>query len=370
MTWFYNLYASVLPPACRSVTTVGSLRFTTMPTMASSGSHKSHSPRSHHVLGRSCSSIGSGGSLGTVQHHRKRSVSGSSLSSLSSLWMPQFRRHDENTTSRSSSSHNLTLGRRSTRSDRCSASGSCSRRTSFASVLSSRRRSEPPSGSDLNETRLLDVAESDGEVPEFSEEVVGGSEFGDRQMHIDLSHQEGPDPVYELAGADVVPEKSPRSPESPRLRRWISTLRRRKQQMPPVVTPRLQRWTLDDFESRPSSPIRPHPSQHKHSGSNSSSIRFITAVRSATATLASVSIATMSRRNSRWRRGQQRSSVVSGSEHRPSMDSYRSMIDEAAKQRSRKRREKLEELIRTEESYVADVKALANVSFQIYLTFG
>jgi hypothetical protein len=36
-------------------------------------------------------------------------------------------------------------------------------------------------------------------------------------------------------------------------------------------------------------------------------------------------------------------------------------MDEGARQRARKRREKLEELIRTEESYVADVKALSNV---------
>lgn len=37
-------------------------------------------------------------------------------------------------------------------------------------------------------------------------------------------------------------------------------------------------------------------------------------------------------------------------------------MDEAAKQRSKKRRDKLEELIRSEESYVADLKALLNVS--------
>jgi hypothetical protein len=38
------------------------------------------------------------------------------------------------------------------------------------------------------------------------------------------------------------------------------------------------------------------------------------------------------------------------------------MLDDAAKQRSRKRRAKLEELIRTEENYVADLKSLSNVS--------
>jgi len=61
------------------------------------------------------------------------------------------------------------------------------------------------------------------------------------------------------------------------------------------------------------------------------------------------------------RRAQQHSSVLSGSEPRPSVDTQRSVIDEAARLRSRKRREKLEEFIRTEESYVADLKALSNV---------
>jgi hypothetical protein len=51
---------------------------------------------------------------------------------------------------------------------------------------------------------------------------------------------------------------------------------------------------------------------------------------------------------------------MSGSDPRPSIDTQRSVLDEASKLRSRKRREKLEELIRTEESYVADLRALSN----------
>ncbi|KAK4900144.1 hypothetical protein LTR28_001451, partial [Elasticomyces elasticus] len=53
-----------------------------------------------------------------------------------------------------------------------------------------------------------------------------------------------------------------------------------------------------------------------------------------------------------------------GSEPRTSIDSnapsLSPWLDEAARQRSRKRREKIEELIRTEENYVADLKALTN----------
>jgi len=134
-----------------------------------------------------------------------------------------------------------------------------------------------------------------------------------------------------------------------------------------TVTPRSQRWTLDDFERKVASPTKRRPARHEKSSSYASSTGFVTAVRSATATIASASVATISRRNSRLRRAQQHSSVLSGSDPRPSVDTQRSIIDEAARQRSRKRREKLEELIRTEESYVADLKALSNVC-SIYMS--
>ena len=150
-------------------------------------------------------------------------------------------------------------------------------------------------------------------------------------------------------------------------KRWVSKLRRKKHKVPPHVSLRTERWTLDDFDRAPLPlpPLSPRRNRqvggHHKSDSQNSSLRFITSIRSATATVASASIATISRRASKWRRGHQRSSVVSASDPRPSVDSARSIVDEAAKQRSRKRREKLEELIRTEESYVADVKALSNV---------
>lgn len=149
--------------------------------------------------------------------------------------------------------------------------------------------------------------------------------------------------------------------EEPRpFRRWVSTLRRRKRQKSatPSVTPRNERWTLDDFDIGP----LPPRSSHAKSDSTNSSIGFVAGVKSATVTLASASIAPLSRRASKWRRTHNRSSIVSGSDPRPSIDTQRSVLDEAGKLRSRKRREKLEELIRTEESYVADLKALSNVS--------
>jgi hypothetical protein len=158
-----------------------------------------------------------------------------------------------------------------------------------------------------------------------------------------------------LLGDDETDEEEPPKP----FRRWVSTLRRRKKhQSTPSVTPRSERWMLDDFDD--DTPLEPQPLLAK-SNSISSSIRFVAGVKSATVTLASTSIAPLSRRASKWRRTHNRSSIMSGSDPRPSIDTQRSVLDEASKLRSRKRREKLEELIRTEESYVADLRALSNV---------
>lgn len=157
-----------------------------------------------------------------------------------------------------------------------------------------------------------------------------------------------------LLGEDATSDEEPQKP----FQRWVSTLRRRKRQSTvPLVISRSERWCLDDFDPA----VLPR-SPHARSDSGTSSLGIIAGVKSATVTLASVSIAPLSRRASKWRRTHNRSSILSASDPRPSVDTQRSILDEAGKLRSRKRREKLEELIRTEESYVADLKALSNVS--------
>ena len=323
---------------------------------------------SYQSFGRSCSSGGSAHSTGTVQHHRLRSLSGSSLSSLTSLWSPPFRRQDDRAPSRSSSIHNLGLRRIPTGSDRRSASGSFSRRTSFASILSTRLRVEVTSGSAQNEDRLLDVEESEAELPEESEDRMSVAEdidgFEAKSVIQDNEFDEPPLLSTESRpiSRETTPEYLASSPQPKGLRRWVSTLRRRKQQKQQQITPRThRRKKLEDVASTASSPAKRPLSHHKKSDSLGSSLAFVTAVKSATATIASVSIATMSGKHARWQRGHRRSSLLSGSDPRPSVDSHRSVVDNAARQRSRKRRAKLEELIRTEESYVADIKALSNV---------
>ena len=320
-------------------------------------------PYRRHGFGRSCSSVGSSAeSTGTVQHHRLRSLSRSSLSSLTSLWAPAFRRQEDNTASRSSSSHNLPLRRIPTSSNRRSGSDFQSRRTSFASVLSSRLRSEPSLVTEQNEPRLLEVAESDGEIPEPSED--DGDSVGEPEVEQPDIVDDTPTSTTPAVGfVEVRDTNETRAGSSaqPGFRRWISTLRKRKKPKKPAFTPRSSPWKFDGLGSMPTSPAKQPITNHKKSDSLGSSLAFVTAVKSATATIASVSIATISRRNTRWQRSHQHSSVISGSDARPSIDSQRSVIDEAAKQRSRKRRDKLEELIHSEESYVADIKALLNV---------
>lgn len=280
-------------------------------------------------LGRSLSSIESVSTPATVRHHKIRSFSTSSLSSIGSLLSPRQR---GSTIARRDS---LTSSRRGFRSDAVTDSG------------------QPT-------LRLVGVEEDGSEY--LATEDDSNADASD--IHHDVELEEDRLVTHtDTASLDDFLE----SPEPKTFRRWISTLRRKKLQAPLPLTPRTQRWTLDDFESRCASPVMPRRSQHQQSDSHTSSLAFVTAFKSVTATVASASIATLSRRNSKWRRGQQHSSLFSASDPRPSVDTQRSVMDDAAKQRSLKRREKLEELLRTEEGYVADLKALSNVPIDFML---
>ena len=152
-------------------------------------------------------------------------------------------------------------------------------------------------------------------------------------------------------------------------RRWMSTLHRRKQYQPKTVQPRVERWALDDSDMPPTEDVAltdQRISRHKKSSSFASS-GFVTAVKSASISLATLSVAPHSRkaRRSTLIRSSHRSSRLSQSLYRPSMDASSSsvrIIDEAARERAIKRRRILEELLSTEEGYVADLKVLVNVS--------
>lgn len=298
--------------------------------------------------GRSCSSsIVSGHSVGTVQRNRVRSVSSNSLASISSLWEPSFPQVDDEIPSRPASAFNLPPLLRSNAhsSHGSAASTDVPRRKSWSPTWeASRLHSDSMTGSEYQELRLVNVQECEDDL------AMAGESESTIQPPEATTRPESLLPSLAL------------SPEPRAFSRWVSTLHRKKPRRPQPTTPRMERWELDNFENRRYSPrdqVGPLP--YSPATSRNSSLGFVTAMRSATVTIASASIAAISRQDSRSRHAR-RLSLASGSMARSSMDTRRSSIDKAAKQRSRRRREKLEELIRTEESYVADVKALSNVS--------
>ena len=151
-------------------------------------------------------------------------------------------------------------------------------------------------------------------------------------------------------------------------RRWMSTLHRRNRQRRKTVQPRIERWCLNDSDMQIyDEPLTgdPKASHHKKSSSFSSS-GFVSAVKSASISLATLSVAPHSRkgRRSTLIRSSNRSSWVSNSLYRPSMDKSSSSVqifDEGSRERAIKRRQILEEMVTSEEGYVADLKALVNV---------
>jgi len=108
---------------------------------------------------------------------------------------------------------------------------------------------------------------------------------------------------------------------------------------------------------------------HYRQSSSGSSTAFVTAMKSATVSVAGTSFFTKSRRNtarsSRGHSRAERSSAASIAHPRLSTDSTCAgrliVMDQAVTERSLQRRRILEELIETEESYIGDVRFLMNV---------
>ncbi|KAH0498836.1 hypothetical protein TgHK011_006066 [Trichoderma gracile] len=149
--------------------------------------------------------------------------------------------------------------------------------------------------------------------------------------------------------------------------KWMRTIHRRARHRPTRSDEgisSLQPSYGNDVHSRTSPWKRTH---HRHSSSGSS-FAFVAAVRSASASLASVSAVARSRRTTVRSQGfstTERSSRASISGPRASEDScfleHRSLADLATIERSLQRRKVLEELISTEEGYIGDVRFLMNV---------
>jgi hypothetical protein len=168
------------------------------------------------------------------------------------------------------------------------------------------------------------------------------------------------------SSASVMDAECPEQLKSERpFHKWMRTIHRRARHRPTLSDEGISPLHENGIHSRTSPWRRTH---HRHSSSGSS-FAFVAAVRSASASLASVSAVARSRRNTVRSQGfstTERSSRASISGPRASEDSCflenRSLADLATIERSLQRRKVLEELISTEEGYIGDVRFLMNVS--------
>jgi hypothetical protein len=155
-------------------------------------------------------------------------------------------------------------------------------------------------------------------------------------------------------------------------RRWMSTLRRRHVRHRKDNVSDAPRWSVDLTEGEVTmlAPSNSLPeSLRQRSGSFSSSLACVTAMKSASITVASASIAPRSDAGGFQGKPCTGHRSSGFSDVRKSTDSHTGalapIIDESAWLRSLQRRKIVEELISSEESYVADLKVLINVSLSL-----
>ena len=160
---------------------------------------------------------------------------------------------------------------------------------------------------------------------------------------------------------------SSRAPDKRTFQHWMRSLRRRAMHRSSVQSVEGSTADTDGCGSQSRSKKSPHLSRRRRLSSDSS-LAFITAVRSASVSLASASVVARSRRaqaRSQGRSRTDRSSRASFAGPRISEDSAVQekflLPDIDAIQRAAQRRRILEELIATEESYIGDLRFLMNV---------
>lgn len=171
---------------------------------------------------------------------------------------------------------------------------------------------------------------------------------------------------FSLEGQGLIRDRSQQPTTERPFNKWIKTLQRKAVQ-------RREAASADEHGFDKSlKGAEAHSRSHHKKSSSASSLGFVTAVKSASISLASFSVAPRSRRttvhSSNGIRANERGSNPSYAGGRLSEDSsYNagkgSVADEAVIDRSLQRRRVIEEIISTEESYVADVRFLMNVSF-------
>jgi hypothetical protein len=325
---------------------------------------------------RSCSSFASQASAGTVRHTFPRSVSVTSVRSLSSLpnghWLATNRKTPPRLASHSFLNliHEFNSVPATTK-----AFGHISPK---ASLCNSNR---PSSAFDLS--RLTRSPEEFDDVwPNLSCETTlpvpilrtpdGSQAENIHQDRLGISAKNSCELQNELADDtvrhddDTISLSGKHVDERP-FKRWLSTLRRRNHQKRKAVK-ECDGCTMQEAAQILGSPCDKNndKSGQTRSLSVTSSLGLITAVKSASMTLAGTSIAPHSHKGGIP--GYVRSNHGSSgySDIRMSLDSRGSVdpfIDAKARERSKERRNIVGEILESEESYIADMKALVNVCF-------
>ena len=186
--------------------------------------------------------------------------------------------------------------------------------------------------------------------------------FAVEKEHLDLDLREH-DPYY---GYPSDEENKPHP-----FQKWIKSLHKRNLKRMNTLQPRYNRCSTDDADGLTTiddeASVKLNSRRHKKSSSWSSS-GLVTAVRSTTASLAGFSAGALSRGASRvTRRSTLKKSIrSSNASHARKLDSGDESIDtlimdEASVKRAIQRRRTIGELVSSEESYIADLKVLANV---------
>ena len=213
---------------------------------------------------------------------------------------------------------------------------------------------------DYNEPPSRHISSS----PEQEQEIdVVSSRDDDHPITIPIAEPVERDRLFSV----IEPEKVDHRPSHP-FRRWVNTFHQRLVDRKDSLQSRLERWSLDDFDESPDYDTTPTGYEgsavHKQSISWPSSA-FVTAVRSARMSFSTISPAAQSRSENRaFAHASNESNRQSHSFDSTSTDGssvHTRIIDEASKRRAVKRRQTIEELVSTEESYVADLKAFVNV---------
>jgi hypothetical protein len=319
---------------------------------------------------RSCSSFASHASAGTVRRNFPRSVSAASVRSIPSLPNGHLLVTNENTPPRLTSRSLLNLvhevdGKSSPRrasSHIAQKASWCGSDDPCTALIDDRLPPSPEYVDDdlhdlASQTKITNLDTPDDSLVEATE---------DGQLELSFRTPcAGQAPQDADTNEDHESQNSgERSIDGLHFKRWLSTLRRRKHHKRKAIIAHEDQNSMADQAVNVTAQGNTKTA-HMKSLSLTSSLGLITAVKSASMTVTSASIAPHSRRGTRS--GHLRSDHDSSgfSDVRMSFDSKGSAdpgMDARAKNRATERRKIVEEMLESEESYISDMKALVNVS--------